>query len=137
MYEITPEEYSADKITTTLLTAKLEEIYKHKPSYKRQKCSTFVVDAWNQEDIKKNEVGIWQYSGSNLQCFYMKQKNDGHINIEKCEAVEINSSHVMYLQRLHCAHPSNLNFKRLICFLSGQYNHVCCISCSPSILLKI
>ena len=53
------------------------------------------MDARNQEDIKKNEVGTWQYSGSNPQCFNVKQNNDGHIDIETREAVKINSSRVM------------------------------------------
>jgi len=138
VYEIPPEKYSANKIIAILLTAKPEEVCRHKP-LNIKKSSTFVVDVWclkNQEDIKKDEFGIWQYSGSHPQCFYVRQKDDGYIDIEKHEAGEINNSHVMYLRRLHCVHPSNSNFKRLICFLSGQYCRICCIFCCASIELK-
>ena len=50
-----------------------------------EKSSTFVVDVRclkNQKDIKKDEFGIWQYSGSHPQCFYVRQKDDGYIDIE-------------------------------------------------------
>ena len=123
VYEIPPEKYSANKIIAILLTAKPEEICRHKLiNIDIKKSSTYVVDVWCLKNhIKKDEFGIWQYSGSHPQCFYVRQKDDGYIDIEKCEAGEINDSYVMYLRRLHCTHPSNSNFKRLICFLSGQY----------------
>ena len=78
VYEFPPEKYSANRIITILLTAKPEEIYKLKPR-NINKSSTFVVDVRclkNQEDIKKDEFGIWQYSGSHPQCFLVTQKDD-------------------------------------------------------------
>ena len=32
----------------------------------------------------------------------------------------VSGPNVVFLRRLHCTHPSNLDFKRLICFLSGR-----------------
>ena len=85
------------------------------------RSATFVVDVCcleNQEDIRKDEFGIWHYSGSHPQVFHVKQEDDGYISIEKCEA-GATGKNVMLLRRLHCMHPSNAEFKRLICFLSG------------------
>ena len=139
LYEYPPEKYSANRIITILLTATPEKICKHKPT-NINRSSTFVVDVRclkNQEDIKKDEFGIWQYSGSHPQCFLVKQRDDGYIDIQKCEAGAANS-HLMYLRRLHCTHPSNSEFKRLICFLSGRYMYSpSCLFCRVPLILKV
>ena len=142
VYEFPPEKYSANRIITILLTAMPEEICKLKPT-NINKSSTFVVDVRclkDQEDIKKDEFGIWQYSGSHPQCFLVTQKDDGYIDIQKCEA-GATAIHVMYLRRLHCTHPSNSEFKRLVCFLSGRSLHpihvdFSCLRNSSSLPLK-
>ena len=71
----------------------------------------------------KDEFGIWHYSGSHPQAFYIKQEDDGYISIERHE-VGATGKNVMLLRRLHCTHPSNAEFKRLICFLSGMLNYL-------------
>ena len=86
------------------------------------KSATYVVDVrnlQNTEDIKKDEFGIWKYSGSHPQVFKVYTEEDGSKSIEKC-CEGASGSNVVYLCRLHCTHPSNNDFKRLICFLSGK-----------------
>ena len=41
------------------------------------------------------------------------------MSVEKCSN-EAKGDNVVYLRRLHCTHPSNPEFKRLICFVSGE-----------------
>ena len=85
--------------------------------------ATFVMDIRcleNQEDIKKDEFGIWNYSGSHPQVFKVNFKEDGYISVEKCES-GARGNNVIYLRQLHCTHPSNIEFKRFICFLLGYY----------------
>ena len=56
--------------------------------------------------------GTWKHSGSHPQP-YRAQVEDGYDRVEKC-APGARGSDVLYLQRLHCVHPSNGHFKRLI-----------------------
>ena len=71
----------------------------------------------NQDDIKKDEFGMWKYSGSHPQPFKVYYEDDGEISVEKCSH-GVSGSNVVYL---HCTHPSNVDFKRLICFLMGTF----------------
>lgn len=83
--------------------------------------ATFVVDTRNLQcldDIKKDEFGIWNYSGSHPQAYRVHNKEDGYLSVERCEK-GATGCNVVCLRRLHCTHPSNLDFKRLICFVSG------------------
>ena len=55
VYEHPPQKYSAEKILNILLTAKPEQICRHKPKM-ITRSATFVVDVHcleNQEDVKK------------------------------------------------------------------------------------
>jgi len=91
-------------------------------------CSaTFVVDTrklQNPEDIKKDEFGIWKYSGSHPQPFLVTVEEGGSLWIERC-ASGATGSNVVHLRRLHCTHPSNPDFRRMICFLSGMLLSIC------------
>ena len=83
---------------------------------------TFVVDARNLkclDDIKKDEFGMWDYSGSHPQAYEVYHKDCGYMSIEKC-GNGATGPNVVYLRRLHCTHPSNPEFKRLICFVTGE-----------------
>ena len=83
--------------------------------------TTFVVDTrklQSLEDIKKDEFGIWNYSGSHPQAFRVSEEDGTSLWIEKC-TTSATGSNVGHIRRLHCTHPSNSNFKRVICFLSG------------------
>lgn len=122
VYESPPAKYSAEQVIKILLDPQKEKICMTKPSCVSN-SSTYVVDIRNLqniEDIKKDQFGIWNYSGSHPQVFKVFSEKNGRKSIEKsCEGASGNN--VVYLRRLHCTHPSNSDFKRLICFLSGTY----------------
>ena len=70
------------------------------------------------DDIKKDEFGIWNYSGSHPVCFRVQDKQ-GDMVIEKC-AKGAAGSNIFHLRRLHCTHPSDPEFKRMIAFVSSK-----------------
>ena len=57
----------------------------------------------------------------------MYHEEDGHITVEKC-GNDATGPSVVYLRCLHCTHPSNCEFKRLICFASGKYLLQCTLT---------
>ena len=86
------------------------------------KSATYVVDVRalkNAEDLKKDEFGIWKFSGSHPEGFKVYTDDGGYKINEKC-SVNSRAKDAIFLRRLHCTHPSNSDFKRLICFLSGK-----------------
>ena len=108
--------YSAEYILKILLNPKIDEqkICHQKPC-NITKSSTFVVDVLSlqhADDTKKDE---WNYSGSHPQA-YKVYEEDGHLTVEKCGGGATGPS-VVYLRCLHCTH---LEFKRLICFVTGK-----------------
>ena len=50
----------------------------------------------------------------------LTHEEDREITVEKRNP----GANVVYLQRLHCTHSSNADFKRLICFLTGRHTFV-------------
>lgn len=120
VYETPPSRYSAERILQILLHPDESKICKVKPTSVTH-SATYVVDVrqlQNADDVKKDEFGIWNYSGSHPQSFKVFDEEDGNITVEKC-AEGATGSNVVLLRRLHCTHPSNVEFKRLICFLTG------------------
>ena len=106
-----------------LLNQKIDKqkICQQKPSNITE-SSTFVMDVHSlqhPDDIKKDEFGIWNYSGLYPQAYRVYHEEDGSLTVEKCGNGATGCS-VVYLRRLHCTHPSNPEFKRLICFVSGK-----------------
>ncbi len=84
------------------------------------KSATYIVNLPSLEsDIKKNEFGIWNYTGSYPKA-YKIHRCDGELSFESGISINSTSSNVIFLRRLHCTHPSNVDFKRLICFVSGK-----------------
>ena len=80
---------------------------------------TYVVDTRKlqaPDDIKKDDFGIWNYSGSHPQAFRVHHEEDGKLSVERCP-ISAKGTNVVYLRRLHCTHPSNREVKRLICFV--------------------
>lgn len=121
VFENPPLKYSAEQILHILLDPDFDQqrICRQKP-FGITRSGTFVVDLSSldsEEDIKEDEFGIWNYSGSHPKAYRIHKCND----ILSFENVSINAKgpNVMFLRRLHCTHPSNAGFKRLICFLSG------------------
>ena len=122
IYEYPPAKYNAEEIFRILLKADKSKVCEAKQSSIR-KSATYVVDVRNlrnRDDNKKDEFGIWHYSGSHPQPYKVHQNEDGSLFIEKC-CPGATGANVVLLRRLHCTHPSNAKFKRLICFLTGIY----------------
>ena len=120
VYEIPPSRYSAERILQILLLPDETRICKVKPTSVTH-SATYLVDVrqlQNIDDIKKDEFGIWNYTGSHPQPFKVFDEEDD-ITFEKC-AEGATGSNVVLLRRLRCTHPSNVEFKRLICFLTGK-----------------
>ena len=70
--------------------------------------------------ILKDGFGIWNYSGSHPIGYRVHfAEDDGHMVAEKCEQGAVGNN-IYKLRRLHCTHPSDPEFKRMICFLSGK-----------------
>lgn len=66
----------------------MDKICQQKPSNITE-SSTFVVDVHSlqhPDDIKKDEFGIWNYSGSHPQAYRVYHEEDGHLTVEKCGA---------------------------------------------------
>lgn len=119
VYEIPPPKYSAERVIKILLHPDESKACRIKPT--AITCSaSYVVDVrclQNQDDRKKDEFGIWKYSGSHPQSSKVYEEEYGPPTIERCCA-GASGSNVVVLR--HCTHPSNADFKRLICFLSGE-----------------
>lgn len=120
VYETPPMKNSAESIIRILLDP-IEDRICHTKPVAIKKSATYVVDVRalkNAEDLKKDEFGIWKYSGSHPQGFKVYTDDDGCKIIEKCS---VNSrGKDVFLHRLHCTRPSNSDFRRIICFLSGK-----------------
>ena len=119
MYEYPPPKYSAERLFEILFDPDIpyHKVCKEKPSGVR--CSA--VDTGYLkciDDIKKDEFGIWNYSGSHPVAYSVHSDN-GHMVIEKCKTGAV-GKRIYHLRRIHCTHPSNPGVKRMICFLSGN-----------------
>ena len=85
VYEIPPSKYSAERVIKILLQAENSKICRKKPT-SVCRSATYVVDVRSlrcQDDIKKDEFGIWNYSGSHPQPFKVHE-NDDDLIVEKC-----------------------------------------------------
>ena len=74
--------YAAEKIIKMLIDPDESKICREKPS-SVTKSATYVVDVrnlQNAEDIKKDEFGIWKYSGSHPLVFKVYTEEAGHIH---------------------------------------------------------
>ena len=73
--------------------------------------ATFVVDTrklQSLEDIKKDEFGIWNYSGSHPQAFRVSEEDGTSLWIEKC-TTGATGSNVVHIRRLHCTRPFQMS----------------------------
>lgn len=120
VYEHPLPKYGCEQIIKILLQADESKVCHVKPT-SISRSATYVVDVRNlrnQDDIKKDEFGIWNYSGSHPQPFKVYNEDDGRMTVEKC-CEGATGANVVFLRRLHCVDPSNAKFKRFICFLTG------------------
>lgn len=83
--------------------------------------STFVVDITklkHPNNVRKDFFGKWVHSGSHPILFKARVNRFEEVKVEKCAPGATGG--VFYLRRLHCYHPSNFEFRRLLAFISGK-----------------
>ena len=86
------------------------------------RSSTFIVNLSklaHPDDIKRDNYGIWNHSGSHPQQYMVEIKKGGYVSVEKCYP-GARGDNVVHLRKLHSVHPSNKSFERMIAFLSGM-----------------
>lgn len=123
VFERPPEKYSAAMIMKTLLSSNINE---KKIAYKRpiqvQYSSTFIIDLTklaHPDDIKRDAYGRWIQNGSHTDVFKCLYDEDGEVSIDKV-APGASGSDVYYLRRIHCVHPTNSSFRRILAFICGK-----------------
>ena len=123
VFEVPPPKYTAEQILRILLDPCISnsQICNVRPINITQ-SATYVVNLEmleHPDDIKNDNFGKWQHSGSHPLLFRVHVESDNYMYIEKC-APGARGDNVVMLRRLHSVHPSNCNFKRLIAFISGK-----------------
>ena len=105
VFEVPPAKYTAERIFEILQDSTIEDdkVCKTVPTGVTSSL-TFVVDnrfLKNPDDIKKDELGIWNYSGSHPQT-YKESKKDGIVEVEKCtkNSKGDNIYHVVHIHRV-------------------------------------
>ena len=100
------------------------KICKERPMH-IDKSSTFVIDLdslRHPDDVKKDEFGRWQYSGSHTQSYLAWKSTGDKFTFQKvtdASKVKENSC-IFHLRRIHCKHPSNSQLQRLLAFVTGE-----------------
>ena len=123
-FEIPPSKYSAEYILKLLLDPNIDQsrVYRVWPVSGVKSNATFGVDITSlkhPDDVRKDFFGKWIHSGSHPFAFKATFGENGQVYVEKCAPGA--SSNIFYLRRLHCYHPSNTNFRRLLAFVSGMF----------------
>ena len=130
VYEMGDKVYTSEGILQMLLNPK-GKICKGRPTTVNQSAS-YIVDLKSldhPDDIRIDEYGKWKYSGSHVHHFRAERildeddDDDGNLVFERVPA-NTSGSNVYKLRRIHCKHPSNPSFQRLIAFVTGELSLV-------------
>ena len=102
-------------------------------------CASKIQIPLRVVDVKKDEFGKWNYSGSHVFHYRSERTPEGDLEFERVLS-GVQGSNVFQLRRIHCKHPSNPNFQRLLAFVTGTYVeffsvHVC-VYVHAQLLLK-
>lgn len=122
-YEIPQQKYSSEAVLILLLNPNIDRsrVCHTWPVSGIESSSTFIVDITtlkHPDDVRKDFFGKWIYSGSHTFTFKASIGEDGDVFVEKCSpGVHGNA---FYLRKLHCYHPSNTDFRRMLIFVSGK-----------------
>ena len=143
VYESGTKAYSSEEILKILLNPKIDpnRICRTSPSSIKQSAACVVdLDCLDHPDaVKKDEFGKWNYSGSHVFHYRSERTPEGDLEFERVLS-GMQGSNVFQLCRIHCKHPSNPNFQRLLAFVTGTYVecfsvHVC-VYVHAQLLLK-
>ena len=118
--------YKSEEILRILLDTNLD---KRKISHERptqiNKSATFIVDLDSlkqPDDVKKDDFGKWNYSGSHVQTYLIWHNDNNDIEVNKVDSSSITmSENVVQLRRIHCKHPSNSQFQKLMAFVTVTF----------------
>ena len=125
IYEYPVGSYSGEHILNILLNTQIEKerVCTKRPSGITQ-SSTFVVDLnclQHPDDIKKDELGKWNYSGSHVTCYEAwKMPEKEKLLFERVSHTS-SSVNSFELRRVRCTHPSDSTCQRLLAFITSQY----------------
>lgn len=124
VYEVPPEKYSAERIIHILLNPKLDRsnVCTERP-LSINSSSTFVVDLdslLEADDVKKDNFGVWNHSGSHDHKFECRFNEDGDVEIGRGVRSSATGWETFSLRRLHSKHPTNSRFRRMIAFITGE-----------------
>ncbi len=111
VFEVPRTQYSAERILEILFDPEIPEtkICKAQP-IGITSSSAYVVDLRqlsHVDDIKKDEFGIWKYSGQHPQSYRVFRDEDSLIQVEKCSRnasgvnvyhLRRNTVHILHLQ---------------------------------------
>ena len=122
-FEIPLPVYSTDCILKLLLDQNIDQsrVCCIWPVSGAQSSTTFVVDVTSlkhPDDVRKYFFVKWIHSRSHPFIFRATFE-ENEVYVERCTPGA--SKNVFYLWRLHCYHPSNANFRRLLAFVSGTF----------------
>lgn len=70
------------------------------------------------DDVKKDGFGKWKYSGSHV--FNFRACGEEFERVTSCSSQD----DIFQLRRVHCQHPSNSQFQRLLAFITGMLREV-------------
>ena len=123
VYERPPQKYTAERIVKILLDPNIDrnKICKRRPILVEE-SSTYVVDLdllQDPEDVKKDNFGVWKYSGSHTIKFESRITEDGVLEIGRSTFSSSKGWEKFSLRRLHSTHPTNSKFRRLLGFITG------------------
>ena len=125
MYEVPCEKYPAETVNKILLNPKMDQSkICHKRPLDITKSSTYLNCLKDPDDVKKDNFGVWKHVGSRNQQFECSI-SDNKVYVG-CGVLSGERKWEQYsLCRLHSKHPSNENFRRMICFITGGCVHFC------------
>ena len=81
---------------------------------------TFMVDLnflKHPDDVKKDEFGKSHYSGSHVVSYTAWKSHSSKLQFVKVSGQ--GAENAFELRRIHCKHPSNPQFQRLLAFVTG------------------
>ena len=116
--------YTGERILEILLNSSQESsrICRQRPT-NVESSSTFVVDLdflKHPDDVKKDGFGRWLYSGSHVQTYLAWKEDDDMLKFEKIDSDgHSRGRNTFQLRRIRCKHPSNVQFQRLLAFVTG------------------
>ena len=124
VYETPPEKYSAERIIHILLDPNIDQskVCTQRPLNIVSSC-TFVVDLdhlLEADDVKKDNFGVWNHSGSHDLKFQCRFAPNGVIEIGKGVFTSSGGWESYSLRRLHSNHPTNSKFRRMLAFITGM-----------------